>query len=294
MSRGCIALLIASMLVVPAFARAEPTPEDRALATDLFRRGRDLLAAGQSAKACEKLEASQRLDPSGGTVLNLALCHEQLGRTATAWSEFAEALSVAKRDRREDRVQFAAEHIAALERQLSRLAVIVDEEATGVVVVRDGTELPRAAWRSEAPIDPGVHVIEAHADGHVVFRTEVTIAPDGDRKTVHIPRVTPLPAAPRQAHRESSGFAAAALGISGVAGIAVGSVSGIHALALRRSSDELCAHRCTEDAVDRNERAKGAADVSTTAFVIAGVLLTATFYFLLTKRQPQPAAIVHF
>jgi hypothetical protein len=64
---------------------------DKSLATQLFRRGATWSTRGAFREGCRKLEESQRLDPGGGTLLNVALCHEKEGRTATAWAEFTEA-----------------------------------------------------------------------------------------------------------------------------------------------------------------------------------------------------------
>src|SRR5258708_617548 len=104
-------------------ADADPSATDKSIATQLFTEGRVLLHQGRVGPACRKLEESQRLDPGGGTLLNVALCHEREGRTATAWVEFTEALGLAKRDDRTQRLEFARAHLAALEPVLSRLVI---------------------------------------------------------------------------------------------------------------------------------------------------------------------------
>src|SRR5215831_7829437 len=97
---GRTGLAVALLLSTCSLAMAEPSGEDRALATVLFREGRALVASGKIAEACDKFEESQRLDPSGGTILNLALCHEMLGQLARSWSEFNEAGALARKEGR--------------------------------------------------------------------------------------------------------------------------------------------------------------------------------------------------
>src|SRR6266446_6820357 len=108
---------------IGARASAEPTAVDKSLATQLFKEGRMLVDQGKVAEGCRKLEESQRLDPGGGTLLNVALCHEKEGRSATAWTEFTEALGIAKKDDRAQRIELAQTHIAALEPTLSLLVI---------------------------------------------------------------------------------------------------------------------------------------------------------------------------
>src|SRR6266851_3314192 len=103
------------------WALAQPTAVDKSLATELFKEGRALVDQGHVSEGCRKLEESQRLDPGGGTLLNVALCHEKEGRTATAWAEFTEALGIARKDDRPQRIELAQSHIAVLEPTLSRL-----------------------------------------------------------------------------------------------------------------------------------------------------------------------------
>src|SRR4051812_44124092 len=137
---GCVLAAVLGCAV--GGAQAEPTADDKALATVLFQEGRALMSGGHVAEACVKLEESQRLDPSGGTLLNLALCHEQEGRLARSWSEFNDAAALARGDGRRDREPAANDHALALAPRLSTLTVIVPAAAdvNGLRIERDGRE----------------------------------------------------------------------------------------------------------------------------------------------------------
>ena len=92
---------------------------DRARADTLFREGQSLVTAGQTAAGCAKLEESQRIDPKLGRLLNVAYCHEQLGKTATAWGEYNQAAALALQSHQAERESFARDRAAALSRKLS-------------------------------------------------------------------------------------------------------------------------------------------------------------------------------
>lgn len=277
MKRSAVGLIVALSLSLIAFtARAE----DRALATELFLRGRELMAAGQLEEACEKFASSHQLDPSGGAILNLAMCHEERQLTATAWSEFREALSFARRDQRSDRIALAQEHIERLEHTLSRLRVnVTDADAT---VLRDGTPLPATAWGESMPIDPGTHVIEARAPGRISARVVVNIGAKADRREVTISLLRERPP-PAVVHRTSPWTKG--LGIGAVAGAAIGTVTGFHAILLRRSSDHFCTVGCSEEGVRINDRAKTWADISTVSFVATGAVAVATIISVLVASS---------
>src|SRR5262245_41031428 len=110
--------LAAAAMVLSMPARAEEPSTPTALAETPFQTAKKLMADGDFVHACPKLAESQRLDPGGGTVLTLALCHEGEGKTATAWAEFNEARALAVRDGQKDREIVAREHTAALEPKL--------------------------------------------------------------------------------------------------------------------------------------------------------------------------------
>ena len=66
-----------------------------------------------------------------GTLLNLALCHEQIGKIASAWGEFrsVEQQARAAVPPNENRAKLAHDHAEALQPRLSRIKIIVPPEA---------------------------------------------------------------------------------------------------------------------------------------------------------------------
>lgn len=172
-----------------ASGRAQPSPADRQLAQSLFDRARELMEKDDFKAACPLLAESQRLDPAGGTLINLALCHERIGKLATAHLEFNEALSQAIREGRKDRQQIAEERIAAIVPKLSRIAIDLAPGADQptLVVRLDGVEVPKAALAAPAAVDGGRHRVDASAAGRAPWSKEVDVAPTGDLVRVTVP-----------------------------------------------------------------------------------------------------------
>ena len=166
---------------------------DSATAESLFNEALALLERKMPAEACPKLEASQRLDPGVGTLLYLADCYQQLGRTASAWATFREAAYMAK-DRKDDREPIAVENARSLEPKLSYLTVEVTPTA-GVVleIKRDGKAISDALWNSAIPVDPGPHLVEASAPGKKPWSTKVTIAEGPRQEHIVVPPLEDQP-----------------------------------------------------------------------------------------------------
>lgn len=320
-----IRLLIASELVVltilwAAAAFAEPTALDRAAAEKLFREGKALMDAGDYAAACPKLAESQRRDPGGGTLLNLALCREKQGRWATAWVDFSEALGVARKDGRGDREAVALEHIAALEKKMSHVTVVVaeDRRLKGLTVTIDGVELSPGLWGTAVPIDPGRRIVAASAPGHAPWNTEIAIGEAPQRTTVEIPRLEvsppqpppqpsqppavptapppkpqPPPALPdpEALRLTEPDYTLSTVGIIiggvGAGAVIAGAVAGGIAFANRAASDDECPlERCTPRGVALNDEAKTAATISNVGFAV-GAGLTAVGVLIAVIAWPD-------
>lgn len=182
------------VLLASAHVSAEPTDAERRLAAALFEQGRTFMNDGRIDEACAKLAESQRLDPGGGTLLNLALCHEKQGKIATAWAEFRDARSIAKRDNRPDRESAADGEIAKIEPQLFKLTIVVapDVIVPGLLVEVDGSPFPEGGWGTPFPVDPGTRAIVVKAPGYKEWKGSVEAAKTAGTTDVNIPKLEKL------------------------------------------------------------------------------------------------------
>lgn len=295
-------------LVWSEVARAEGSETDRQIAQSLFDDGRALLEAGRYAEACPKFAESQRLDPGGGTLLNLALCHEMEGKTASAWQEFRDALSQAIRDHREDRQELATTHIATLGPKLVRLMVVVPDAvaAREPEVTLDRSRLAPAAWNAAIPIDPGGHRVAVVAPGSQPWETSVDARDPGKTYRVEVPvEVTALslqststmtdsaPATAREPRGRSTAFWIL-LGGAGAA-LATSVATGFMALDANGYLNDNCSvdrNFCrVPDAEDAASRARTFAWISTATLAAGAGAALVAFLLPLEPPQNQPNAL---
>jgi hypothetical protein len=147
------------------------------------------MEAGRFSEACPKLAESQRLDPGGGTILNLAVCYEKDGKLASAWAAYNEALSAAIKDGRKEREQLARERVGALAPKVPRLVVSVPatSEVSGLEVLLDGQPLRRAAWGVDSAVDAGTHRVEARAPGRAGWSAIVAVESSQSVHRIDVP-----------------------------------------------------------------------------------------------------------
>ena len=122
----------------------------------LFREGKRLVKQGKLAEGCDKIAASEKLEASVGTLLNLGDCREKQGQLASAWAAFKEAEGLARRDGNDEkRLAEARRRSAALEPKLSSLEIDVQRRAPGMTIKRGDDAIDPAAWNTAVPVDPG-------------------------------------------------------------------------------------------------------------------------------------------
>ena len=204
-----IAPLALALALFPLSARADGQ-DDKGVALALFEQGRTLIAQGDYEKAVPKFEGAAKLLHTFGILFNLADCYEKLGRTASAWSTWREAGSVARNSNRADDEARAEERQRALAPKISELTLRVPQaaELDTLEIARNGAPVPRAAWETPLPVDPGQQTIDARAPGHRAQHLTLVVLPNGDKKTLTIPPLeletaAPVPSSAPSADRDN-------------------------------------------------------------------------------------------
>jgi len=300
-----LSLMSVAAFCAPAIAHAKPSEVEQSMAQVLFEEGRTLLEKNDVSGACERFARSQQLDPAGGTLLNLALCHEREGRLATAWIELHDALEIAMRDARADRESLAREHIDALGPRLPR--VVIRGQLCATCEMRlDDHVLDRAVVGVVTPVDPGEHrLIVRAASGQASGAAIATIA-EGQMVTMELPdapsggsAAPPAAAAsaapsPSPSPAMSSTGRTAGLVLLGTGAVALGAsaVFGVRALSLGSDADAACPSRSCSDArgVGLSRSADASAWVANIALGTAVVAGGIGAYLFFTSKTPSPAA----
>lgn len=154
--------------------RAQPPPSPDAVEADrLFEEGRALAKEKQYAEACERFTRSFKLDPTVGTQLNLADCHEQLGHLREAWQLFLAAAEQSERTTDEKRTKFARDRADAVAARLATIVITVTQPTTPGLVIRIGGREVAAAAELRDRVDPGEVEITAVVPERPAFTTSV-------------------------------------------------------------------------------------------------------------------------
>ena len=263
-------------------------PVDKAAADRLFKEGRAAYDKGDYATACPKFAASQKADPAAGTLLNLAVCEERLGKVASAREHLSELLP--QLGQKDDRLPFAMELVGKVDARVARLRVTLAEGAPAETVARlkQGDEQKTLAFGAEIVLDPGTYKLEITAPGRPDSQSELKLA-EGQREARAIAPaeaeavkskgkeevVTPPPPPPPSSAplRRTIGFVAGGVG---VASFVVAGITGGIIVNKRSRLDELCGptHKaCSGNWENVREGAKGLLPVNTAMWIlgIAGV-----------------------
>jgi serine/threonine-protein kinase len=303
---GCSACL--TLLLGASPAAAEVSSAQRATAEALFQQAASLMDQKRFSEACEKFAASQELDSGLGTMLYLADCYEQAGRTASAWALFREAEDAARSAQQPDREHIANERATSLEARLSKLELRVSaaRRVPGLELRLNDAPVPSASWNVPLPVDPGSSHLEARAPGKKPWSIQLTIADGPASQVAEIQALADAPAPAPSEHTTglerplavpASGSTQRAVGYIvsavGVVALATGGFFGYRAYSSNKRSKGECRaddpNACTPAGASLREEAKTAGALSTVATVSGGALLLGGITIVLTAPSGAPA-----
>jgi hypothetical protein len=272
------ALLSAGLAFAPR-ARAQGSRADA-----FFQEGVKLLEAGRTHEACVLFEQSLRLDPAPGTLQNLAICHEEEGRTATAHAEFEELARQAAADGQKAREALGRQRAAALARRLSQVEFRFAADANVAEIGVDDARLDRAAWKTPLALDPGPHTLTFGAPGKRAVARSITVSSAPGTTPVDVPQLEDAGTPP--VPLRTLGLV---VGGAGIAGIALGSVFGGLTFSKKAESDAHCMGKfCDDQGVAAMSTAYRYATASTALFVLGlAATGTGTFLFVWGGRPPS-------
>ncbi|CAN5633347.1 hypothetical protein BH09MYX1_BH09MYX1_01810 [soil metagenome] len=278
-------------LLVPALARADDNVER---ANSLFDEAKALEKSGRTEEACAKFDQSYRLAPRSGTLLNLGLCHEKMGALLAARRELRDALALAQRDGRADRIPLATSHLQTVE---GRLAWISVDAPLAEEVRVDHAPIARAEW-TNVPVEAGTHEIMATAIGRSPKAITVTLG-EGNRTKVSITleasavsRGALIGGGAPTPTRKSSPWKWIVLG-TGAESIAASLALGAWALERKGFVGDHCdaAKTCDPDGLDATGTGRALTIASTVLGAVGVVGVGASFFIPATTASGKPAGL---
>lgn len=280
-------ILIALCAVARAQPAESPPAEEKPPAARAFEEGRALLDESKPGEACAKFEESIKLDPDApGTLLNLGLCNERLGRVATAIGWFRKAqFRASEKSGMSDYEDAAKSKTAALISQVPAITVELAHPAPpGATFLLDGNTVHEVDF-GHLEVDPSSHTLEMRVGGKEPVRVEFSIKAG---ETIKV--VLPVPAVEKKLllvdHGRNRRLLSYGLGSVGVGLLAGSAIVSLHA----KSRADVSEH--PEDRV----RYKNLARFAGTPMFIGGVaaLAGATYlYFRAPSAEWVPVVSEH-
>jgi hypothetical protein len=286
--------VVATALSIESLAHAQGDP---GRADTLYKEAVELFKSGNVKGACAKLDESFNLDPKTQTLFSLAKCRQREGRVATAWLQFNELI---KRGEREGDAAKLAEYkakAAEVDRLVPRATLKLENRPEVTEVRLDGKPIPRAEWSAPVPMDPGDHVFHFAGTGKLETEKHVTVR-ESETLTIEI---DPLQDAGGAGGAGGAGAGGAVstkdgssptlgyiLGGVGIAGLAVGTITGIVAINNKSTADDLFDRR-DPGFKDKDDAASSMALVSTISFVVGIIGVGAGTYLVLTHDSKKSA-----
>jgi tetratricopeptide (TPR) repeat protein len=288
------ALHCLTLVVSLSWAASSAAQSKEAAAEALFAEGRAAMSAQDYTTACARFRESNRLDPAAGTVMNLARCEEARGRLATAWELYRRALDELPQS--DDRRPVAREHAQALASRLPKLTLRIGKGAPEAMTVRVGElQLGAGSLGIALPLDPGKHEVQVTAPARRTRTFAVELAEREHKELELFPgeqvSSEAAPASTAGSWRPAAGWIAGGVG---VAGLVVGSVTGVMALNRKETVDDNCTadKLCSPAGTEAAESGKTLSRWSTAGFLVGAAGAGLGAYLLLSGTSDGAGSAV--
>lgn len=295
-----LTLLVAS-LGLSRRAESQSTPGE---ASRLFQDGRAAFAQADYERASSFFEQSYRLDPTLGTLINLAVCEEKLGKLSAALAHLEQARAAA--DAEDRRRPLVEERITQLDARIPRLKVersaVMDDR---VAISLDEKPLAPSEIGATMRIDPGRHILDCtgprgerctnvfslkEGETAVHVATVRQTSQPSYAPAAPVPAASPGPAPPpaRSDYRRSLAYGTGAFGL---AGVVVGLIAGGAVLRQKGIVEAHCdSAGCDSRGYDAANLGMTLSTISTISTAVGITAVGVSTYLLVTAPAPVSAS----
>ena len=289
-------------LILLSSAALGQTPSNKSAASTLFRQGRAAFDKGDYAEACPKFAESLRLEPAPGTLLNLAVCEERVGKLVSARQHLTDLLP----QLHDERLPFARDLLAKVDKRVCRLTLTRGPGAPTETQVKDEHDGKVLPLEQELILDPGDYDLSIMAPGRPSDRLRFTLAEGQTETRVITPpaavlpdkttSIAPTPSSEGPSLGRTLGFVAGGVG---VAGFGVAAVTGVVLLNKQSEVKKACPNKqCpteTELNLVRDAQKTPLLPLNTVSWIVGIAGLSAGAVLVLTSRtkkasEPKAAA----
>lgn len=191
--RAALSLVLLASITSVAWTHRAAADSRESAAARLFEEARALQLKGHQDDACARFEASEKLEPAVGTLLNLAECAARKGATATASQRYRQAAAMAARRADAEREALATREGDALEQRLSRMVLRLPAKGlpASATVWRDAEVVPQSELGAAVAVDPGAHRVIVKAPSFKPWSTWINIGTGPSLVSVELPALEP-------------------------------------------------------------------------------------------------------
>ncbi|MEO7330460.1 MAG: hypothetical protein ABI193_17930 [Minicystis sp.] len=196
-ARQIAAALSLGTALLSGSALADPTPEERAAARQMFTEGKELEKQKSWADALEKFRKVGAIKMTPQVRFHIALCEENVGHLVAAINGFELAAEEARSagSSAAEVADNAPARAEALRKRVATLRLSISGKQISSKIMLDGSPLGKAAQDVTIPLDPGDHVIEVQdASGKSTFKKDLRVSEAGSESVeITFADVEPVP-----------------------------------------------------------------------------------------------------